>query len=83
MVRRSFLDGPFPRAFAHRGWHLGDLTSKATRDGVVVVLHDAMLDREQVCGLVDLLEELPEALLTVTGGARARPFHDRVVRRRR
>src|ERR671916_494797 len=20
-----FLDGPFPRAFAHRGWHLGEL----------------------------------------------------------
>ncbi|MGH3481392.1 MAG: glycerophosphodiester phosphodiesterase family protein, partial [Nocardioidaceae bacterium] len=27
MVARShpYLDGPFPRAFAHRGWHLGEL----------------------------------------------------------
>ncbi|MDQ2790772.1 MAG: glycerophosphodiester phosphodiesterase [Pseudonocardiales bacterium] len=63
-----FLDGPFPRAFAHRGWHLGELAGmesslaafrraaaegyhyletdvRATRDGVVVVIHDAALDR--------------------------------------
>ncbi|MGH3940663.1 MAG: glycerophosphodiester phosphodiesterase family protein [Pseudonocardiaceae bacterium] len=63
-----YLDGPFPRAFAHRGWHLGELAGmenslaafrhaasegyryletdvRATRDGVVVVLHDATLDR--------------------------------------
>jgi glycerophosphoryl diester phosphodiesterase len=63
-----FLDGPFPRAFAHRGWHLGDLAGMenslaafrraaaegycyletdvhATRDGVVVVMHDSTLDR--------------------------------------
>lgn len=63
-----YLDGPFPRAFAHRGWHLGDLDGmenslaafrraaaegyryletdvRATRDGVVVVLHDPTLDR--------------------------------------
>lgn len=66
--RHPFLDGPFPRAFAHRGWHLGELAGmenslaafrhaaaegyryletdvRATRDGVVVVLHDATLDR--------------------------------------
>jgi glycerophosphoryl diester phosphodiesterase len=64
----SFLDGPFPRAFAHRGWHLGELADmenslaafrraaaegycyletdvRATRDGVVVVMHDSTLDR--------------------------------------
>lgn len=63
-----YLDGPFPRAFAHRGWHLGELIGmenslaafrraaaegyryletdvRATRDGVLVVLHDATLDR--------------------------------------
>ena len=63
-----YLDGPFPRAFAHRGWHLGELAGmensltafrraaaegyryletdvQATRDGVVVVQHDATLDR--------------------------------------
>ncbi|MGH3822882.1 MAG: glycerophosphodiester phosphodiesterase [Pseudonocardiaceae bacterium] len=67
-VRHPFLDGPFPRAFAHRGWHLGELAGmenslaafrraakegyryletdvRATRDGVVVVMHDATLDR--------------------------------------
>ncbi|MDQ3760903.1 MAG: glycerophosphodiester phosphodiesterase [Actinomycetota bacterium] len=67
-VRHPFLDGPFPRAFAHRGWHLGELAGmenslaafrraaaegyryletdvRVTRDGVVVVLHDATLDR--------------------------------------
>ena len=66
--RHPYLDGPFPRAFAHRGWHLDELTGmensliafrravaegyqyletdvRATRDGVVVVLHDATLDR--------------------------------------
>lgn len=63
-----FLDGPFPRAFAHRGWHLGELAGMenslaafrraaaegycyletdvhATRDGVIVVMHDSSLDR--------------------------------------
>jgi glycerophosphoryl diester phosphodiesterase len=68
LTRHPFLDGPFPRAFAHRGWHLGELAGmensltafryaaaegyryletdvRATRDGVVVVIHDATLDR--------------------------------------
>lgn len=63
-----FLFGPKPRAFAHRGWHLGDLHDmenslsafrravaegyqyietdvRATADGVVVVNHDATLER--------------------------------------
>lgn len=26
MDRHPYLDGPFPRAYAHRGWHLDDLT---------------------------------------------------------
>ncbi|MBV8539602.1 MAG: glycerophosphodiester phosphodiesterase [Pseudonocardiales bacterium] len=110
--RHPFLDGPSPRAFAHRGWHLGELAGmenslaafrraaeegyhyletdvRATRDGVVVVIHDATLDRttdssgavekldwaavrtarvggrEHVCRLVELLEELPQALLNI------------------
>lgn len=25
MPRHPYLDGPYPRAYAHRGWHLGDL----------------------------------------------------------
>lgn len=25
MDRHPYLDGPFPRAYAHRGWHVGDL----------------------------------------------------------
>jgi glycerophosphoryl diester phosphodiesterase len=24
-VRHPYLDGPYPRAFAHRGWHIGEL----------------------------------------------------------
>lgn len=63
-----YLAGPYPRAFVHRGWHLGDLARlenslsglrraleegfryleidvHATSDGVVVVSHDATLDR--------------------------------------
>ncbi len=63
-----YLADPLPRAFAHRGWHLGDLEGlenslpafrqavtegyryletdvHATSDGVVVVHHDASLDR--------------------------------------
>lgn len=68
LPRHPFLEGPFPRAFAHRGWHLDELTGmenslaafrravaegyryletdvRATQDGVVVILHDATLDR--------------------------------------
>jgi glycerophosphoryl diester phosphodiesterase len=63
-----YLAGAFPRAFAHRGWHLDELDGMenslssfrravaegfqyletdvhATSDGVVVVHHDASLDR--------------------------------------
>src|SRR6266702_1364666 len=63
-----YLAGPYPRAFAHRGWHVGDLVGMenslsafrracvegyryvetdvhVTSDGVVVVHHDAELDR--------------------------------------
>ncbi|GHF34050.1 glycerophosphoryl diester phosphodiesterase [Amycolatopsis bartoniae] len=63
-----YLAGTFPRAFAHRGWHLDELDGMenslssfrravaegfqyletdvhATSDGVVVVHHDAVLDR--------------------------------------
>ncbi|KAA9166353.1 glycerophosphodiester phosphodiesterase [Amycolatopsis acidicola] len=63
-----YLSGPFPRAFAHRGWHVDELDGMenslssfrravaegyqyletdvhATSDGVVVVHHDARLDR--------------------------------------
>ena len=25
-VRHPYLDGAYPRAYAHRGWHLDDLT---------------------------------------------------------
>lgn len=111
-VRHPFLEGPFPRAYAHRGWHLDELAGmenslaafrravaegyryletdvRATRDGVVVVMHDATLDRttdgsgkvemldwatvrtaqvndrEPVCQLADVLEELPDALLNI------------------
>ncbi|HEX3779194.1 MAG TPA: glycerophosphodiester phosphodiesterase [Pseudonocardiaceae bacterium] len=67
-VDHPYLAGPYPRAFAHRGWHLDDMAGMenslgafrravqegyryletdvhATADGVVVVHHDAMLDR--------------------------------------
>ncbi|HEY1573916.1 MAG TPA: glycerophosphodiester phosphodiesterase family protein [Pseudonocardiaceae bacterium] len=63
-----FLAGPYPRAFAHRGWHVGEWAGmenslgamrrarlegfryletdvRVTSDGVVVVHHDASLDR--------------------------------------
>ncbi|MGH3708860.1 MAG: glycerophosphodiester phosphodiesterase [Pseudonocardiaceae bacterium] len=66
--RHPFLEGPFPRAFVHRGWHVGQLAGMenslaafrraaaegyryletdvhATRDGVVVIIHDLTLDR--------------------------------------
>ncbi|WP_026425574.1 glycerophosphodiester phosphodiesterase family protein [Actinokineospora inagensis] len=110
--RHGFFEGPYPRAFVHRGWHYGDLAGMenslsafrraveegyhyletdvhATSDGVVVVHHDSALDRttdatgkiadqpwqrvsqaridgrEPVCGLADLLEELPDARINV------------------
>lgn len=63
-----YLAGPHPRAYAHRGWHVGDLAGMensgsafrraaaegyryvetdvhATSDGVVLMHHDATLDR--------------------------------------
>ena len=68
MASHPYLDGPHPRAFAHRGWHADELTGMensmaafrravdegyryvetdvhATSDGVVVIHHDAVLDR--------------------------------------
>lgn len=68
MERHPYLDGPYPRAYAHRGWHLDELAGcentmaafqravdegfgyleldvHRTADGVVVVHHDATLDR--------------------------------------
>jgi glycerophosphoryl diester phosphodiesterase len=66
--RHPYLDGPYPRAYAHRGWHVDELAGlentlaafhravaegfayleldvHASADGVVVVHHDAVLDR--------------------------------------
>ncbi len=66
--RHPYLDGVHPRAYAHRGWHVGDLAGcentmaafrraadegfgyleldvHASRDGVVIVHHDAILGR--------------------------------------
>jgi glycerophosphoryl diester phosphodiesterase len=67
-LSHPYLAGPYPRAFAHRGWHVGELAGmenslaalararaegfryletdvRVTSDGVVVVHHDAALDR--------------------------------------
>lgn len=67
-TRHPYLAGPYPRAMAHRGWHLDELAGMensaasfrralaegfryleidvhATSDDVVVVCHDATLDR--------------------------------------
>jgi len=67
-MAHPYLAGPYPRAFAHRGWHAGELAGMensrsaftravaegyryietdvhATSDGVVVMHHDATLDR--------------------------------------
>lgn len=68
MVRHPYFDGPYPRAYAHRGWHTGDLVGyentfaafrravdegfsylemdvHTSSDGIVIVHHDATLDR--------------------------------------
>lgn len=68
-----FFRGPHPRAFAHRGWHVGSTAGMenslsafraavdegyryvetdvhVTADGVVVVAHDALLDRTTDAG---------------------------------
>ncbi|HEX5406529.1 MAG TPA: glycerophosphodiester phosphodiesterase family protein, partial [Pseudonocardiaceae bacterium] len=83
-----YLAGPYPRAFAHRGWHLGELAGmenslaamvraraegfryletdvRVTSDGVVVVHHDAALDR--TTDGRGLIGSLP---WSVVGGAR-------------
>ncbi len=107
-----YLNGPYPRAYAHRGWHTGDLAGlentmaafrraveegfryleldvRLTADGVVVVHHNPNVEdrtpgagliarlpysalrkvrvggREQIPRLSDVLEELPEARVTI------------------
>jgi glycerophosphoryl diester phosphodiesterase len=84
MDRHPYLAGPYPRAYAHRGWHIDELAGlentlaafhravkegfgylemdvHASSDGVVVVHHDATLDRTTDGG--GLIGEQPAAAL--------------------
>ena len=40
MDRHPYLDGPFPRAYAHRGWHLGDLAGCENTVAAFVRAHE-------------------------------------------
>jgi glycerophosphoryl diester phosphodiesterase len=84
MQRHPYLQGSYPRAYAHRGWHIDELAGlentlaafhraveegfgylemdvHASADGVVVVHHDATLDRTTDGS--GLIGQLPAAAL--------------------
>ncbi|WP_214405058.1 glycerophosphodiester phosphodiesterase family protein [Pseudonocardia lacus] len=89
--RHPYFDGPYPRAYAHRGWHVDELAGlentlaafhraaeegfgyleldvHASADGVVVVHHDATLDRTtDGGGPIAALPAAELALLRVAG----------------
>ncbi len=72
-VRHPFLDGPYPRAMAHRGWHIGNLAGmentlsafvRAVDEGYAYVETDAHTSAD---GVVVLHHDL--GLARTTGGA--------------